>query len=523
MNKDKITHTKPLGKKLSPNKNDNISLDTDLELLEWYNAWVESNNDKFADLYFCESRYLILKGGGGSGKSIFAGRKLLERATTEYGHRFLVARKVANTLRESCFAQLIRQLNEYYPNVIYKANQSDLKITFPATKSEIIFSGLDDVEKLKSIANITGIWIEEASELLESDFNQLDIRLRGNTKYYKQIILSFNPISILHWLKLKFFDRPPENATISESTYLDNRFLDDAQKEVLESFKYSDGYYYQVYCLGEWGITGKTVFDAEAIAERLKVIPAPEECILDYDYDGNRISNIHIVPGGSLKIYKHPIQGHPYIIGGDTAGDGSDSCVLQVIDGNTGEQVATFKDAEVDEDVFTRQAFALGMYYNEALMAVESNYSTFPILELERLGYRNQYVRETFDNYTHKSKTAFGFQTNSKTRPVIISELIQFVRESCDLINDRDTLGEMLTFVRNEKTYKPEAEPGGHDDTIMALAIAYFARNSGQINLAVKTPQAAEVHWEADMWEDYYNASEEEKKILIEKWGRPKR
>lgn len=217
------------------------------------------------------ARFLVLKGGGGSGKSIFAGRKILERAITEPGHRFLVCRKVARTLRESCFKQLLGQLADFYPDSGYKPNKSDLTISF-RNGSEIIFAGLDDVEKLKSIYNITGIWIEEASELLEGDFNQLDIRLRGRTREYQQIILTFNPISIKHWLKKRFFDRKDPRARVHESTYKDNRFLDDAAIRTLESFQETDEYYYQVYCLGMWGVTGKTVFDGKAVAARLQAM-----------------------------------------------------------------------------------------------------------------------------------------------------------------------------------------------------------------------------------------------------------
>ena len=148
------------------------------DIVTWYEGLRETNNETFLPLFADTHRYLVLKGGGGSGKSIFAGRKVLERAVNEPGHRFLVCRKVARTLRESCFKQLLGQLAEFYPDSGYKANKSDLTISFQ-NGSEIIFAGLDDVEKLKSIYNITGIWIEEASELLEGDFNQLDIRLRG--------------------------------------------------------------------------------------------------------------------------------------------------------------------------------------------------------------------------------------------------------------------------------------------------------------------------------------------------------
>lgn len=152
-------------------------------LAVWYNHLRDTSNDTFMPLFSCESRYLVLKGGGGSGKSIFAGRKVLERCVSEPGHRFLVCRKVARTLRESCFAQLRGQISEHYPDSGAVVNRGELRIVFP-NGSEILFAGLDDVEKLKSIYDITGIWIEEAPELLESDFNQLDIRLRTQCPYY---------------------------------------------------------------------------------------------------------------------------------------------------------------------------------------------------------------------------------------------------------------------------------------------------------------------------------------------------
>ena len=276
-------------------------------LAVWYNQLRESSNAGFLPLFECESRYLVLKGGGGSGKSIFAGRKLLERAVSESGHRFLVCRKVARTLRESCFAQLRGQIAEHYPDCGAVVNRGDLRIAFP-NGSEILFAGLDDVEKLKSIYDITGIWIEEASELLEADFNQLDIRLRTQCPYYLQMILTFNPISITHWLKARFFDRRDPRATVHESTYRDNRFLTREAVETLEAFRETDEYYYMVYCLGQWGVTGKTVFDAKAISQRLALGIKPETVgYFVYEDDGRKLSQIKWVddpsgqrPGGPM-------------------------------------------------------------------------------------------------------------------------------------------------------------------------------------------------------------------------------
>ena len=96
------------------------------DIVTWYKGLEESSNETFLPLFADRHRYLVLKGGGGSGKSIFAGRKILERAVNEPGHRFLVCRKVARTLRESCFKQLLGQLAEFYPDSGYKANKSDL-------------------------------------------------------------------------------------------------------------------------------------------------------------------------------------------------------------------------------------------------------------------------------------------------------------------------------------------------------------------------------------------------------------
>lgn len=492
------------------------------EIAVWYNALRETNNETFMPLFAARHRYLVLKGGGGSGKSIFAGRKILERAVSEPGHRFLVCRKVARTLRESCFKQLLGQLAEFYPASGYRANKTDMGITLP-NGSEILFAGLDDAEKLKSIYNITGIWVEEASELLESDFNQLDIRLRGRTREYQQIILSFNPISINHWLKKRFFDRADKRAYIHESTYKDNRFLNESAKRTLEAFRETDEYYYTVYCLGMWGVTGKTVFDAKAITRRLQEDIKPAKAgLFVYTDDGLKLSGIEWAEdaSGCVKLYKEPEKGVPYVIGGDTAGEGSDSFVAQVLDNRTGAQVAVLR-GRFDEDVFARQVYCLGMYYNTALVGIETNFSTYPVMELERLRYPKQYVRESVDDYTHKVKHSFGFLTTAKTRPVIISELIKAVRDDVSILNDETTMQEMLTFVRNEETLKPEAEAGAHDDCVMSLAIAHYIRPQQTYTAA---PQAGSTtRWRPDQWEDYENASAQEREMLIKKWGAPRK
>lgn len=497
-----------------------------LETALWWRNLKETNNDAFLPLYFDKHRYLVLKGGGGSGKSIFAGRKVLERAATEPGHRVLVCRKVATSIRKSCFDQLKDQAYTYYADQIAfipKGENSDMYIRFK-NGSVIFFSGLDDTEKLKSIFDITMIWIEEASELQEADFNQLDIRLRTDFPYYLQMIISFNPVSITHWLKRRFFDRKDPRALVHESTYKDNRFLTEEAVRTLEAFRDTDEYYYMVYCLGQWGVTGKTVFNARLVAERLEIVRKRKPKKQGYFAYGEAVDGIHISdikwvedPVGPVKIYEEPGEGRPYVIGGDTAGDGSDWFVGQVLDNISGKQVAVLRH-QYDEDTYSKQMYCLGKYYNDALEAPETNFSTYPVKLLNLMGYRNLYVREVEDDFDGKIRHAFGFRTDRITRPVIISELIRVLRDNMSVINDEDTLLEMLTFIRNDKL-RPEAEEGAHDDCIMALAIAYYVRP--QQSMSVKDPENGKRKWTPDQWEDYKNASQRDREIMIRMWGEP--
>ena len=426
-------------------------------------------------------RYLVLYGGAGSGKSFFVVQRYIYKLLKSKKFNLLVVRATGKSNRDSTFALFKQVINKWRLSKYFKINESDLRIKCLLNGHEIIFSGLDDVEKLKSITfsqgELTDVWIEEASEIQEADFNQLDVRLRGKgTK--KQIVISFNPIDINHWLKKRFFDRQDDNVEICHSTYKDNDFLDDDYKKLLESYKDTDPYYYDVYCLGKWGVLGKTVFDARAIQERLDKITKPiKRGFFTYDYDGLKITNIKFINSneGYISIYQVPDSPEitNYCIGGDTAGEGSDYYTADVLDARTGIQVASMR-LQCDPDLYAKQIYCLAKYYKDALVSIEANFDSYPILELQRLGYTKQYVRTKLDQYTGKTEKSFGFRTTSLTRPTIISNLIQVVREHTDTINDKETLEELLTIIRNEKG-RIEAPEGGHDDQMMSLAIAHEA------------------------------------------------
>lgn len=266
-------------------------------------------------------------------------------------------------------------------------------------------------------------------------------------------------------------------------------------------------------------MTGECVFDKERLLKRTAMMNEPASVgRFDYSYDGGKITDIRFSenPLGEIKIYEHPKKGIPYVIGGDTSGDGSDRFTGQVIDNTTGKQVAVLCH-KYDEDLYARQMYCLGMYYNCALVGIETNFSTHPVRELERLGYPKQYVRESVDTYTHSVKKSYGFVTNSKTRPLLIASLVSQVRDCIDNVTDRQTAGEMMTFVYNEAR-RPEAARGAHDDLVMALGIAYYIRGNQSM-----TPELPTMRWTKDMMEDYKSANREEKKYLIQKWGNPRR
>lgn len=437
-------------------------------------------NDVYLPYLENQDRYLVFYGGGSSGKSYFIAQRYIYKLIHPTRCNLLVVRQTADTNRRSTFPLLKQVISNWNLMQHFKVNESDMRIKCLLTGNEVAFAGLDDVEKIKSITfengELTDIWVEEATETQEADINQLKVRLRGG-KSKKQMVLSFNPINIQHWIKKHFIDS--KLATVCFSTYKDNKFLTDDDRKALEDLKLTDEYVYDVYCLGKWGILGKTVFDARAIQKRLEQpLKALKAGYFTYDYDGLKISNVRWIPDRNGYIHIYQLPNTPavtkYCIGGDTSGEGSDYFTGHVLDARTGTQVAALKH-QFDADQYTRQMYCLGMYYNWALIGIEANFDSFPIRELQRLGYPHQYAREAVDTYTGKLEKRFGFKTTSLTRPTIISRLIAIVRDHVDTINDRDTLEELLTIVRNEKG-RIEAPEGGHDDQMMGLAIAHEVR-----------------------------------------------
>lgn len=246
-------------------------------------------NPSFEPFLLSQDRYCVLIGGAGSSKSFTTAQKILFRTCSEQKHRFLCVRKVADSLRRSVFQLFNDMIIDYSLSDQFYINKTEMKFLHTPTGNEIILSGMDDSEKIKSIAGITGVWCEEATELEEGDFNQLELRVRGETSSYKQFILTFNPIDENHWLKKRFFDHKDNQVFIFKSTYKDNLFLDDDYIRHLTERVRIDENLHRIYVLGEWGRerTGGEFYKHFNYANHVRQIDYNPELPLHISFDEN--------------------------------------------------------------------------------------------------------------------------------------------------------------------------------------------------------------------------------------------
>ena len=196
-------------------------------------------------------RWEIYKGSAGSGKSHFITQKILIKALKEK-RRVMVCRRYGTTMRNSVFRLFKDVIESFKISNLCRIKESDMSIKLP-NGSEIIFVGLDNEEKLLSIAGITDVFIEEVYEVTKEIVDQLNLRMRGKVKN-QQIYMAFNPISAKHWL-YDFCEGStrPESSIYSESTFRDNPFLPDEYVKALEDMYRTNPNKARVFWDGNWG------------------------------------------------------------------------------------------------------------------------------------------------------------------------------------------------------------------------------------------------------------------------------
>ena len=223
-------------------------------------------NDIF--LYSNEStkKYLVDKGARYSGKSRNRGQNFIVSSYKMRNSTFMVVRADYTSIRKSVYAELENVIHDWGLTddwLLPQGPKAAPHLLNKVTNTQIIFAGANNYDSLKGVSKVSYLWIEEADELKEEQFDTLIPSIRSNFigQQTPRIALTFNPPSITHWLYTKFFAEdsiiPKHKTHITETTFKDNKFPNsqlerDEINSMLESFKLNNPLYYKRYCLGEW-------------------------------------------------------------------------------------------------------------------------------------------------------------------------------------------------------------------------------------------------------------------------------
>lgn len=248
----------------------------------------------------------IFYGGSSSGKSFFITDKIVLDVLN--GCNYLCCRNVGNTIKRSVFNEVTKSISNIGVKDYFSINKSDMIITCKLNEKQILFCGLDDPEKVKSITPANGvlerIFIEEATEIKREAYLQLKKRLRGKSNHIKHIIMAFNPILQSHWIYKEFFGGWQDDKTVYEddktlivkTTYKDNIFLTAEDRALLEDE--TDPYFYNVYTLGNWGVLGNVIFKNWRVEDLTEQIPHFDNIYIGCDFgfasDPNALVKCHL-------------------------------------------------------------------------------------------------------------------------------------------------------------------------------------------------------------------------------------
>ena len=222
----------------------------------------------YDEMFNFHGRYICIKGSRASKKSKTTAIYIILKMMREPKGCVLCVRKTAETLRDSCFADLKWAAERLGVQQYFKFRENPLTVTFKPHGNYVLFRGLDDAMKVTSISygemHLTTVWFEEAYEIDDiEDFRKIDESMRGIVPegYEKRVILTLNPWSDKHWIKKEFFDREDPDILAFTTNYLCNEWLDDEDRKVYENMKRRNPRRYRVAGLGEWGISEGLVYE----------------------------------------------------------------------------------------------------------------------------------------------------------------------------------------------------------------------------------------------------------------------
>ena len=247
---------------------------------------------QYKRVMLCRKRYLVLKGSRASKKSKNIALRWIMLLYEFDKANLLVIRKYATLLKQSCRADLIWAIKRLGVEQDWSIPKGEMTLTRKSTGQVILFRGANEPESIASITVEEGVlnfcWIEEAYQLEnEADFDMIDESIRGQLPegYFKQIVLTFNPWHESSWLRKRFFVMKEEDTDDGEVRYIEgrqrstslclaltrnytcNEWLDEADYANFERMKVEQPARYRVAGLGEWGVSGATIYSNWEVRE----------------------------------------------------------------------------------------------------------------------------------------------------------------------------------------------------------------------------------------------------------------
>lgn len=213
-------------------------------------------------------------------------------------------------------------------------------------------------------------------------------------------------------------------------------------------------------------VSGSNVFNIEKLSN---LVPQPILAKREFNFESSMMEDLR---DGSIEIFKYPTFEDSFAIGADVSlGVGKDYSTAVVI--NAQRQVcAVYRNNTIDPSMFGDLLFYLGRYYNNALLAVESNSMGIATLNrLTQMGYLNMYYQTKMANVSKEEGSRIGWRTTSASKPAIIGFLKNAIEQEDIWIPSRVIIGELMNYVADESG-KTNAIVGQNDDTVIALAIA---------------------------------------------------
>jgi len=418
-------------------------------------------NDVYYPFLWDTTRYLHFYGGSGSGKSVFVAQALILRSFKTQDDT-LVIRKIERTVKQSVYKLIKSIIYQWKLEDYFEFRISPAEIMNKVTGHSFVFYGLDDPEKVKSIAGIQKIWVEEATELNLNDYLELDRRLRGLKDH--QIIFSYNPIDENHWLKIEFHNKQDDNAKVIKTTYLDNKFIDVDYKATLDRLRETDINQWRVYALGEWGTLN--------VGHRFNVIQVSQLIKKD---------PISII--SNVKFFREFKPGQKYSIAIDgSSGMGADFTGL-TIRGFYKEEGKHLLYAQMKAKVGTKAISAIAINLFNRIEAIGGQAYVIP--ERNSLGESIvNYLRDNLPEdriYSELSKPSnkvdrpvrkYGYATTSSNRsgadPYLVDRMADLFHEGDLEVINEDEIKEMFSFIWNEERRRYEAQSNSHDDVLIS-------------------------------------------------------